>query len=195
LGYNEYWEKIYEKNNEVNSLVSSYWQEFSDFTNWQFWFVLVLFVLPLIILYFTVDRKMIFELFFFGFFVHVLWTYTELFLNQHNFFVHTYFLIPYDITAISINASLLPVGFLLIYQYCTKHQKNFYLYAILLSLVFSFGFASLELYLGLVALNGGMNLFYVFLIDLAVVFLSYWFTKIVRKIKESETKRKEKAGK
>jgi hypothetical protein len=177
---------IYEKSIDLNSSLISYWKEFSNIDSWQFWFVLALLIVPLIILYVTIDRTKIFEILFFGFSVHMMWTYIDTVLGSTTLFVHTYFLIPLLPFALSLTSSVLPVGFMLIYQYCLNHNKNFYLFAILVSALFSFGFAALELIMGLVDFNRGMNELYVFLIDLGVVFLSYWLTKFIIKLSVSK---------
>jgi hypothetical protein len=178
------WERIYDKKVELYSAYSSYWNQYSDFGNWQFWLVLALLLLPLILLVFTVDRKRIFELFFFGYTVHILWAYTDIALGHSGFFVHRYFLLPVLPNATNVTASVLPVGFLLLYQYCTNHKKSFILYTLVLSAVFAFGFASIERYLGLVEFKKGMNQFYLFLIDLVVVFIAYWSTRLLLKIRD-----------
>ncbi|MFS0672068.1 hypothetical protein [Ornithinibacillus sp. 179-J 7C1 HS] len=175
------WNEIYDKSEELNSSLISYWIEYSNIDSWQFWFVLGLLIIPLIILYLAIDRTKIFEILFFGFSIHMLWTYIDTLLGSTTLFVHKYFLIPLLPFALSLTSSVLPVGFMLVYQYCLNHNKNIYFYTILLSALFSFGFLSLEKLLGLVDLNGGMNEFYVFLIDLVIVFLSYWLTSIIKK--------------
>jgi hypothetical protein len=181
MEYEEYWEQIKDKSEELNSIISSYWSTYSNMGTWQFWMVVSFLVLPLILLYFTVDRKRMFELFFFGYTVHMLWTYIDLALERYGYFIHTYFLTPVFPMALSMTASALPVGFLLIYQYCTNKKKNFYLYTLLLSAVFAFGFASLEYRLGLSEFNKGMNQTYLFLIDVGIALISFWFTKLIRR--------------
>lgn len=183
MDYEQYWNRIYEKREELNSLLSSYWNEYSHMGTWQYWLVFALLIAPLIVLYFTVDRKRIFELFFFGYTVHLLWTYADIFLERNNLFVHTYFLTSHLPIPLNMTASALPVAFLLLYQYCTHANKNFYLYTLLLSAVFAFGFATFEEFLGLVEFRKGMNQFYVFLIDIAIVFFAYWFTRFVLRLK------------
>jgi hypothetical protein len=180
----QYWEQIYEKTEELNSLYSSYWNQYSNLGTWQFWLVLSLLVIPLILLYFTLDRKRIFEILFFGYTVHVLWAYIDLALGRNGFFTHTYFLTPILPIATNMTASVLPVGFLLIYQYCTNRNKNFYLYTLLLSAIFAFGFAWVERLLGLVEFRKGMNHFYLYLLDLGIVFISYWFTKLILRFRD-----------
>lgn len=72
MEYSEFWEQIFKKNTEVNAFYSDYWKDYSDFGNWQFWVVLGLLIIPLLVLCFTIDRIRIFELFFFGYTVHIL---------------------------------------------------------------------------------------------------------------------------
>ncbi|KKI89413.1 hypothetical protein WQ54_26465 [Bacillus sp. SA1-12] len=183
MDYKQYWKSIAEKNHELNSLLASYWNDYSHMGTWQFWVVIALLIIPLVLLYFTVDRRRIFEVFFFGYTVHILWTYLDLALEKYHFFNHTYFLTPVLPFALNMNASVLPVGFLLIYQYCTNNNKNFYLYSILISVIFAFGFASLEEYVGLVNFSKGMNKFYLFVLDMGIIVISYWLTKLMLKIK------------
>jgi hypothetical protein len=183
LSFDQYWKQLYDQKDKLNELYSSYWNQYSDFETWQFWLVCALLVAPLILVYFAVDRKRIFEIFFFGYTVHFCWMYIDIALGRNGYFVHTYFLMPSIPNATNMTASVLPVGFLLIYQYCTNHKKNFYLYSLLLSAVFAFGFASIEKYLGLVEFRKGMTQFYIFLFDIGIVYLSYWFTKFVFKLK------------
>ena len=184
LNYKEFWKQISEKNEELNALYHSYWHQFSDMGSWQFWMIISLLLLPLILLFFTVDRKRIFELFFFGFIVHVLWSYIIIALGRSGYFMHHYFILPVLPIAINVTASVLPIGFLLLYQYCTNRQKNFYIYTLLLSVIFAFGFASIERYLGMTSYKNGMRQFYLFLIDIGVVYIAYWSTKLLLKVKE-----------
>jgi len=185
MNYNEYWNKIYEEKNELNSIYNSYWNEYSNLGTWQFWMVISLLVIPLIILYFKVDRKRIFELFFFGYTIHMLWTYIDIALGRNAYLIHKYFLTPLLPNATNITASVLPVGFLLIYQFCANNKKNFYLYSLILSALFAFVFASIEEYLGFVEFRKGMNQFFLFLLDIGIVYTSYWFTKLILILKSS----------
>lgn len=185
MDFNEYWRQISATNDELNSLLSSYWSSFSSMGSWQFWVVFAFLVLPLILLYFKLDRRRVFEIFFFGLIVHLLWSYVDQGLASNNYFIHTYFLSPLYPSALSITASLLPVGFLLLYQHCTNTKKNFYLYTLFLAAAFSFGFASAEEYVGLVEFRNGMNQFYLFVIDVIIVYIAYWFTLLIKKFKQN----------
>lgn len=183
VSYDQYWKQLYGQKDKLNELYSSYWNQYSDFGTWQFWVVCFLLVAPLIWVYFVVDRKRIFELFFFGYTVHMIWNYVEIALGRNGYFIHKYFLTPVLPNATNMTASFLPVCFLLLYQYCSNRQKNYYLYSLVLCAVLVFGFASLEVYFGFAEYRNGMNSFYLLLISVAIVYLSYWFTKFVLKLK------------
>ncbi|MFD2706254.1 hypothetical protein [Salibacterium lacus] len=180
MRYREYWNQIQEKREELNSLISSYWSDYSHLGTWELWVVVSLLVLPLCLLYF-IDRTRIFELFCFGYTIHLLWTYIDLILENYNYLIHTRFITPLLPFALTVTTSLLPVGFLLLYQYCTNHKKNFYIYTVLLSAVFVFIFMSLEEAMGLVEFERGMNQFYILLIDIVIAYLSYWFTAGIKR--------------
>jgi len=81
VSYKQYWGNIHEQSDKLQELLSSYWHQYSDFGNWQFWVVLASLVLPLVLLYFTVDRTRIFEVFFSGIrficFGHILILYLD----------------------------------------------------------------------------------------------------------------------
>jgi hypothetical protein len=189
MDFQTYRKAIYEKREEVFDLFEAYWITYSSLNDWQFWVTLIVFVVPLGLLFFVVDRKRIFEVFFFGYTVHILWTYASIILENNNWMNHTYFLHPMLPSSLNITTSILPVGFLLVYQYTTKHKKNFYLYTILLSAVFAFVFASIELMLGLIEFHNGANMFHLFLIDFIVAFIAYWFTLFLKSVRDKHVKR------
>ncbi|RKL67295.1 hypothetical protein CR203_12395 [Salipaludibacillus neizhouensis] len=183
MNFKEYWHEIYEESEEFNSLIYPYWNEYSHSGTWQFWLIIILLLAPLILLYFTIDRKRTFEILFYGYTVHMLWAYICIPLERHGLFVHKYFISPLFPFVTNIVASTLPVAFMLLYQYCTNNNKNYYLYAVFLSVVFAFGFATVEEWMGLVEFRKGTNQLHVFFIDIVIVFIAYWFTKFIIKLK------------
>ncbi len=134
----------------------------SNIGTWYFWFNIACFILPLIILIIVIDRKRIFEICFYGYFVHILASRVDSFLESNNYLVHPHsltYLLPSDVTVTSV---VLPVSFIFIYQYCTNQKKNFYFHALLLSLVISYGLDSMFL---------------------AVACLAFWLTNLFRLLK------------
>lgn len=170
--------KIYEQKGDLHNLISQYWHQFSGIDTWYFWFNLVSVVVPLVVLYFVIDRKRLFEICFYGYTTHVLWSNIGSTLASGNYFVYTHsltYLIP---TGVNVAAILFPITFMLLYQFCTNKGKNFYLYSIIGALIFVYGFAYFCLAVDLLKMHKGMNLTYLFLIDIAVAFIAFWFTKL-----------------
>jgi len=164
--------------NELTNAINEYWKTFSSFDTWQFWLALLMLILPLIVLYFFVDRKKLFLVCFYGYTYHVLLSYLDAFMNRHNFWEYPHFLFPFLTSNIAIDASLIPISYLLLYQYIINNNKNFYVYSLILSLLFAFVFAGSFQWLGLYKLTNGMNNFYLFLVDYGLSLLSYWLTSI-----------------
>ena len=177
----QYIDQIFNKQEELSTIVQSYWSEYSHMGTWHFWLVTSFLIIPLVILVFTVDRKRIFEVLFFGFVVHMLWTYVAQFLTNLGYFAYNYYSAPFLPASLNMTASVLPVSFLLLYQYCTNHQKNFFLYLVLLSAVFAFGFASIEIKMGFLELRSGMRQLYLFLSDIVIGVLAYFLTQILKR--------------
>lgn len=186
VNYNDFWQQIIEQNQKLNELYTSYWNTYSSFGNWQFWVIVASLILPLILLYFTVDRKRIFELFFFGYTIHMIWAYVDIALGRQTILTHTYFLLPMLPIATNITASLIPVGFILTYQYAINHKKNFYFLAFLVSILYSVVFAGIERAMGFVRFENGSMYLILILLDLIIVYFSYWFTRLIVKIKEQK---------
>ena len=87
----------------------------------------------------------------------------------------------------SLDGALVPVAFMLVYQWTLNKKKNFYLYAIALSAIFSFGLKPLLVSVNLFGLNKGMNYFYLFLLYclmfLISKFITNFFLKLQNKVK------------
>lgn len=179
MSVDQYWDRIEAVQDQFNSVIESYWGQYSHWGTWTFWTVLLMFLAPLVLLFFTVNRNRVFEVFFFGFVVHVLWTYTDIALERQNMLIHPYFLSPQLPYGLNITVSALPVGFLLLYQFCTGRGINFYLYSAVLSAVFAFGFASAELFTGFLELDRGLTRVHLFLIDYAIALLAYESTRLL----------------
>ncbi|MBP1970645.1 hypothetical protein J2Z83_002781 [Virgibacillus natechei] len=182
--YNE----IYERREQLDSLYTEFWNSYSGLDTWYFWFLITCIVLPLVFLYFVIDRNRLFEIAFYGYTAHILWLMIDTILTAQNYFVHPHSISHLTPTGISVTAVLFPVTFMLLYQYCTNKGKNFYLYAVMTSIVFAFGYGGISNVVGLLEMHKGMNLAYLFLIDIAIAFIALWATKVFLKIKKTNRK-------
>ncbi|WP_188455439.1 hypothetical protein [Virgibacillus oceani] len=177
-------DQIYEQKEQLKSLINDYWVTYSGPETWYFWYNIGNLVIPLVILYFLLDRKRLFEICFFGFSIHVMWANIDSILASGNYFVITHTLTHLLPVGVTVTAVLLPVCFMLIYQYCTNRGKNYYIYAIIAAILFAYGFGSIYKYNDMLVMSKGMNLTYLALIDIAVVLIAYWFTKLFIMIKD-----------
>lgn len=180
---------IYDYKEKINELRVFHWMKYSNWKTWYFWFNILSILIPLTILYFKIDRKRLFEICFFGFLVHVTWSNIDSLLSSNNLLIHPHGFTHFLPMGITVTAVLLPVFFMLLYQYCTKKEKNFYLYTLVISAVFSYGFGYISKKVELLIMYKGMKLTYLFLIDIAVAYLAYWLTQLFIAIKKNTTKK------
>ena len=134
-------------------------------------------VIPLIILAFKIDKSKIFLIGFFGYSVHVIFAYIDIFGMNIGLWNYPFQVIP-ALPSISIDSSIVPVSFMLIYQWTLNHNKNFYLYSIIVAGIFSFIFKPLLVALGLFRMYGVINYFYLFVCYVAVVLAAKLITNI-----------------
>ncbi|MGP4060465.1 hypothetical protein [Halobacillus sp. H74] len=172
--YNE----IYETKERLSNLTDEYWSLYSGLDTWYFWFNIVSVLISFIILYLKIDENRLFEICFYGYTAHILWSNVDSVLSNKNFLIHPHPISSFTPTGITVTAVLFPVTFMLIYQYCTNKKKSFYVYTIIASLIFGYGYGGLSSFLDLLKMHKGMTLTYLVFIDIAVAFLSYWMIKL-----------------
>ncbi|GGH73200.1 hypothetical protein JOD43_000020 [Pullulanibacillus pueri] len=114
-----------------------YWKIYSDYGTWQFWVNILMLIIPLIVLYFAIDRERIFLLGFYGMQIHVWFTYLNSVGLRMGWWDYPNRIAPI-FPFFSFSASFIPVIYILVYQWTLNHQKNFYLYTLITSVIISF---------------------------------------------------------
>ncbi|UTR11510.1 hypothetical protein MM300_04040 [Evansella sp. LMS18] len=155
----------------------AYWQLYSDFSTWQFWVSLLMLVGPLVVVYFTIDREKIYLVAFYGFAVHVLFAYTDLIGIRLGLWGYPYQVLPF-IPSVSLDAALIPVAAMLVYQWTINNNKNFYLYAFITAIIFGFVFKPILVINGLFERFQWVNYFHIFLIYIVLFLAAYFLTKL-----------------
>ncbi|MFB3170009.1 CBO0543 family protein [Neobacillus sp. 179-C4.2 HS] len=171
-----------------------YWQEYSAFDTWQFWFHVIMFVSPLIILYFAMDWKRALQLGFYGYNVHVWFGYFDDFGASQGLWTYPYKMIPFIAHSVGLDASLVPVSFILVYQWTLKHHKNYYLYTLLLSLFLSFILKPIFVMHNLFKFNSWANYFHLFLTYIVILVLSKVITDIFLRFQKNAKEKGSKLG-
>lgn len=177
-------EEIQELQLELADKIYNYWQTFSSFDTWQFWLNLAFLIIPLIMIYFLIDRKNALLLGFYGFNVHAWFTYSDAIGTTQVFWAYPYKVIPYLPLSIALDVSFVPVTYMLVYQWTLKHGKNYYLYTILYSAFLAFIFKPLLVSLGIFELHRNANYFILFLCYILVSILAKIITNIFIKFEK-----------
>ncbi|MGQ7886840.1 CBO0543 family protein [Paenibacillus sp. WC2504] len=169
-------EQIHKLHERLSNATADYWVAYSNLNTWQFWLLLFLIILPLVALYFLIDRKKVFLIGFFGFNIHVWFHYADAITATNGFIDYPYKVIPFLSSSTALDIALIPVTSMLLYQWIVNNKKNFYLYATAYSFIASFLFKPALVTFGLMKLYNGMNFFYIFLIYILIFVISNLIT-------------------
>lgn len=170
---------------EVAKLQQEYWLTYSNIDTWQFWLMIAMLILPLIVLFITIDKSKLFLILFYTFNIHVWFAYINSYGVRRAFWEYPYSLTPYFPFSLSLDGALVPVAFMLIYQWTLNKKKNFYLYTTGLAAFFSFIFKPLLVSMDLFHLNKGLNYFHLFLLYCLLFLISIGITNIFIKLKKT----------
>jgi hypothetical protein len=165
--------KIRSTNEKLGQLENDYFQAYSFYDTWQFWIILVMLLIPLIVLFISIDRKNIFLLGFFGLNYHLWFAYANVIGVRSGLWAYPYEPFPF-LPGFSIDASLIPICYILLYQWTINHKKNIYLYALYLSAFLGFVFKPFIVAFDFFHMYDGIN--YIFL------FVTYYLFFLISKI-------------
>ncbi|WP_121662002.1 CBO0543 family protein [Metabacillus litoralis] len=174
-------DQIVNERKNSTELLNSYWTEYSGPSTWQFWLLLLLFLLPLVVTYFKIDRNKAFEIGFYGYSIHILISLGDLYGINMGYWNYPYQIIP-SLPSLSIDTSLVPVCYLFVYQFTLKNKTKFYLYSVLVSGIFAFVIKPIMVQTGFFKMYQNVNYIHLFLLYLllflAARFISYIFKRL-----------------
>ena len=154
----------------------SYWQDYSSIDTWQFWVVLAMFLLPLVVLILFIDRKKVFQLGFYGYGIHIFFAIIDSFGVVKGLWIYPYKILPALPASVALDSSFVPVTFILLYQYILNKGKNYYIWMLFLCITFAFFIKPLLVGLGLFHFGGKENFLLLFWGYLAVALIPKWIT-------------------
>ncbi|MGS2779386.1 CBO0543 family protein [Robertmurraya sp. GLU-23] len=155
-----------------------YWKEYSSFDTWQFWLNIAFLIIPLIVLYFKLDRSKAFHIGFFGYSAHILSTYIDGYSTRFGHWEYPYKIIPLLPINMGLDTSLIPVVIMLVYQWTLNRKKNYYIAVLVVAALFAFVFKPILSYFDLFQLSKGSTYFHLFLWYISGGILSKWVTNI-----------------
>jgi hypothetical protein len=183
-------QEINKLDTNLMELILEFWIQYGHFGTWQYWITLVSLILPLIITFLLIDRKKIFQIAFFGYSFHMMIVYLDVFLSRFNYWDHPYHLIPYVPLSIAVDGALVPVTFMLAYQYAINHNKNFYLVTLITAIAVT-SMAWVWTLLDLLQLDNGMNLLHIYLLDVVMATIAYWATNFFLRLHKKGSNHRE----
>lgn len=174
-------EMVLELQKQLKDASMNYWLK-NVFNSWQWWLNLVTLILPIILWWKLVDKKKLIEIIVYGFLASSFAVFFDTIGETSVLWDYPYLIIPMDYILIDTDYSVLPVAYMLAYQYF-KSWKGFILANIVISAAFSFLAEPLLVWLGLYELHGWKYIYsFPFYVIIAIV--SRWITMRFIKIQE-----------
>jgi len=170
-------DKIVKMGKEGQEALNHYWLDNALYTSFEYWLMVTLLIAPLIILFFKIDKSKLFFMGFYGYSIHMLFGYVDLYNKNLGLLNYPFPVIPM-LPGLSLDSSFVPVTFMLVYQWTLNHQKNYYLYMLLTSAILAFAFKPLLVGLGLFRIYGNTNYFFLFICYVIVIVLAKFITNV-----------------
>jgi hypothetical protein len=158
----EQFDKIVKMVKEARKALVDYWTDYSLYASFEYWMVVALFVAPLILLFFKIDKNKIFHIGFYGYSVHMIAFYIDTIVREMGYRGHPFPLIPV-LPGFGIDSSIIPVTFMLVYQWTLNHNKNYYIYSGIAALCFAFLMNPIFVSMDIYRMYGKTNYLHVFL--------------------------------
>ncbi|WP_226678495.1 hypothetical protein [Mesobacillus jeotgali] len=166
-------DKIVEMGKEGQKALNEYWWDFSLYTSFEYWLMVLFLVIPLIILLLKINKNKLFQILFYGYSIHMPFGYIDLYGRNMGYWNYPFPVIPV-LPGISLDSSLIPIIFIFVYQSSMTSNKKYYMYATITSVILSFVFKPMLVGLGLFKMYGSINYFH--------LFISYVFVFIFAKV-------------
>jgi hypothetical protein len=157
--------------------LNDYWLEWSLYTTFEYWLMVLLCIGSLVFVLIKIDKNKIFLVGFYGYSIHMTVGYLDMLGRNLGFWNFPFPLIP-ALPGLVLDSCIVPVTFMMVYQWTLNHNKNFYLYSFLTAIFFGFFFKPSMKAMGLLKLYGNANYFYVFLVYVATFLISRFLTNV-----------------
>ncbi|CAM4329550.1 CBO0543 family protein [Paenibacillus tarimensis] len=167
----------------------NYWMDYSHLGTWQFWLSAAFMLIPLVVVYLYIDRSKVFHIGFFGYNVHTWFSHVDTFGVIHGLWEYPYQVIPFAPVSFMLDVSLVPVTYMLVYQWAINHGKSRYLCLTLLSAGFAFIFKPIMTSIGLFRLHEWMNYFLLFCGYLIIMIVSLLITTFFLRLQTTKPPR------
>ncbi|GAB6158572.1 hypothetical protein JCM39194_17720 [Desulfotomaculum varum] len=157
-----------------------------DLLTLQFWLLIILLIAPWIIWYKLIAKKRLCEILLFGMIVSIIATTLDEFGCQLNLWEYVYDIEPLFPRLIPVNFTVLPVSYMLLYQYF-KSWRSFLAAGFVMSALFSFLAEPVLVWIGIYQMLHWKHT-YSFPIYIIIAVLVKWLTELVLKIQTAHSR-------
>ena len=168
---------------ESADALMDYWLQHNIYESFEFWLLVALFLFPLVLLAFKIDKRHIFMVGFFGFSVHVLSLYMNVVGINKGFWNFPIPVLPF-LPAVAFDASLVPITYMLVFQWTNNNKKNYYLFAIITSMFFAVILEPILLQMEIFKLYGNINYIHRLIGYISISFIAKLLTNLLLLIHE-----------
>ncbi|MEH7484846.1 hypothetical protein V7157_28015, partial [Neobacillus drentensis] len=107
-------DKIVKMSKRSTDSLIDYWKDFALYSSFEYWMMVAILLVPLLILFFKIDKNKIFLVGFFGYSIHVIFAYVDSYGKHSGLWNYPFPIIP-ALPGLAIDSSLVPVTFMLVY--------------------------------------------------------------------------------
>lgn len=169
-------DKIVEMTRELQKDLTEYFLNYKLYASFEYWMMIAILLAPLVFIMLKIDKKKILQIGFYGYGIHIFISYLDLYGRSSGYWNYPFPVIP-ELPGLSLDSSLIPVAYMLMYQWTINRKKNYYIYAIVLSGGFAFVFKPMLVGIGLFKLYG-INYFHILIVYIIPAILSKLITDL-----------------
>ncbi|WP_017754021.1 hypothetical protein [Calidifontibacillus oryziterrae] len=173
----EQFDKIVKTIRDGYRALTEYWLEWSIYTAFEFWLMVLLFIASLAFVLIKIDKEKIFLIGFYGYSIHMTIGYLDMYGRNMGFWNFPFPLIP-GLPGLVLDSSIVPVIFMMVYQWTLNHNKNYYLYSFLTACFFAFIFKPSMEAIGVLKLYGKANYFHLLIVYVTAFLISRFLTNL-----------------
>lgn len=170
-------EEIVKTQRKLTGLTYELWANHCVFS-FQWWLQIILLFAPWFLWWKLVDRKRLVEILLYGLLVMIITTYFDAIGSELTLWAYPYKITPVFPRLITVDLSVLPITYMLIYQYLSGNTKHFLIATILISGIFAFIAEPLLIWLKIYKIYN-WNHIYSFLIYIAMPLFLRWLLEVI----------------
>lgn len=176
---------IYSLEQQLTQLRIENWLH-HDLFSWQWWLLLAVLIIPWLYWWKKVDRTRLLEMTVLGMIVLIISSYLDAVLTELGLWAYRYWVLPVWPRLIPADFTVLPVGFMFVYQKYGAAWKRFIIAMTITSALYSFGGESFLVWINVYELHGWKH-YYSFPIYVAIGILGKWLVGFL-KVRQEQLK-------